>query len=679
LESTVTDNLGTSPCITDRSKLQIKWLEKTWKYCIDKNYLAYLKNVHIVPLLTKGSWKIPESADLLPFSDMVLIKSFENDKLPEGLCNCFESMGVRVLESLPDWIPRDKTKPYFYWPSQKSILSLLTKIGSRESINQHTELFNSRCQWEDKSVFTTCFAKLHHALTEEGVQFLKKAEIFKAVNSISDIGTDIAVDEINCYINEKLHFPDDVCFTKRCIKSSHSYERLLETLGASKLELEDLVVAKLTYFQKPSSTIEIPKFMDYFISNFHLFQTNDVVIELASKIQFLRAGTQRFKASDLYDPSDQNLQDLLFEEALLPETKKKLSDEKVRILRFLGLKGYKDITADVILKVAKTLDTWSREKTCGEQSFRKASVLMNILQTQHTLLEAKCLNGFTLANSLENLSCIPVQVKRVPAYPECVKWNPEHKILCTPLEANESRNSHLIGGIKPVVVCTSSKMNSLFKWQSAPSIQDVLSQLKIVCESYSVHSRLEILPLIKSIYQHLSSRNREMWQNKISFTNEKIVWTGYDFATASKVIVAHESNDLDLYPYFCFVPTEFQTMQQLYTSFGCRLRQDIDVLLDTLGQIKEVHIVIQDEETVRRDRSIVCKILDKIGSNFEQYLGSCKESDILMMVYDSDPSRLHLLPLPECTYDDDPSFYFENDENVNLVHELISPNTVESL
>ncbi|XP_053402674.1 uncharacterized protein LOC128557994 [Mercenaria mercenaria] len=332
LETTITNQLGTNPRITQNSKLSFAWLHHTWKYIIEKNYVSHVKNVHIVPVLTTGTWVSPESVDLILLSNMLLVRLSNKDELPEGLCRCFENMGVKVIGSLPEWVPREKVKAHFFWPSQKSIIALLTKLGTTESAEETTEIFNARCKWQDKCVLTACLAKCHHILTEEAIEFLTTLTIFRAISTIEDTGTDTALSNTSCYINVKEQFPEGVHFQNPCIAADSSKEALLSTLGARKLELDELVLATLNGFQTEGgqNANEIPKFMDYLINKFHLFQTNPQIINSASNIPFLRAGNKRCKASDLFDPSDCRLQHLLIGDALLPETKKRLSNEKVR-------------------------------------------------------------------------------------------------------------------------------------------------------------------------------------------------------------------------------------------------------------------------------------------------------------------------------------------------------------
>lgn len=681
LETTIKNQLGTSLCITQQTKLSFKWLQAVWSFIIERNCIQEFRNVHIVPVLTKGTWEEPEALDLKTFNDTLLVKSSMKDELPESVCSCFENLGIRVLSSLPDWIPKEKVKMHFYWPTQKSFVALLSKLGSDSHAKEIVEIFNTTCKVQDKSAFATCIAKCAHILTDKATEFVKSLKLFSAISSIKDKGTLSSVSETRYYLKDKV-FPEGVQFPFSCLDADRSNEALLMHLGAREIDCQELVLSSLKGFQNKGfqNSNEVLKFMDFFINKFHLFQSNQEIIDSASNVPFLRAGSNRHKAKDLFDPSDNLLKDLLFRDELLPETKKPLSAEKIRILKFLGLKTSEDITADTIFQVAKSLDCWPEESKDNSQCLRKAEALMKLLHSKHFLLDEKCYNGETLANCLRTLSCFPVERNRVAPYPSCVGWFSDKVILCKPIDAKEKYFGCLVGAIVPIVSSSSERLNAEFEWTKQPSISDVMSQLKVVKDSYSVQYRPDIMPLIKAIYSHLSKRNREVWNYSQAFSDDKIIWNGEDFVPAKQVVVLKQPGDLELQPYFSFLPAEFANMQDLFSAFGCPLKQDNYILVETLKLIKECHKTIRDAQTVTRDRITVCHILEKVAEKVSEAKLSIEDFDIQMMVHDDSLSNsICLFPISECVYDDDPTFYFEKDENVHLVHEMVSKDIVEAL
>ncbi|XP_053389126.1 sacsin-like, partial [Mercenaria mercenaria] len=441
-EKTMTREFGysTSRRLTESKILTTKWLHDVWHYISSKGIISSLTTLQLVPVLKDGTWKNPQIIDLAKLSNLLLVKSSNGDTLGDDVCKCFEIMGVTVLDSLPPWIQNESIMKYCFWPRSKSVVALLSKIGSSRNVNQTVAAFNKNCNWKDKVGIKTLLEKCQIEFTEDSKRLLREMEILPAVTFINGRWYATSVTEIPRFINGTENFPSSMPLPFACVTIASTVESLIVSLGGSKVHVEEIVIESMKRLDagKFRGTDEMKHFMKYFLENFHQFTNNSVIVNCARNLRFLTTGHDscRYKASELFDSSDTLLLDLLCEESLVPDATHAQNDAAIRVLKHLGLRGLDDIDCNILYKVARTLDKWSKERKQDSDLVRKAKAFMQLLFLKPSLLHGICQKGFTLVDSINSISCIQIQ-SRLPSYPACLRWFSNNGVLCKPSDAKD--------------------------------------------------------------------------------------------------------------------------------------------------------------------------------------------------------------------------------------------------
>ncbi|XP_060572031.1 sacsin-like [Ruditapes philippinarum] len=685
LKDILKTELGASTTLrlTGSNKLTIQWLHDVWEFFIMKGNISISTGLSIVPVLKQGSWKSPKVIHLAKLTDLLLLRS--KDGFPEEVYSCFHLLGVTILESLPPWIPQDIIHQYCLSPSHKNVISLLSRISKGQTVYQSVTAFNNSCSLNEKRAFMKMLVKCQFEMSENVKLFTKELKIFEAVNYIDGKRKAASLTETPTFINGKESFPTSVMLPFTCLQVNVSLESFVAKLGGRKISVEYIVeeYLKIANQRLEENNKEFNLFIKYLITNFHYFKNSSKIVRLAKNLRFLKTGpnSRSYIASELFDPSEKVIEDLLYGECLLPDSTYTKDTEAVHILKILGLKGIQDIDCMLLYSVATTLNDLNRkcQRKNNKDLLRKAKAFMNIISRKPSLLEDACRNGFSLGESIYSFACIPVE-KRVPGYPPCITWFKSNDTLCKPSDAKDISLSLLVGGIMPIIECTSEPFAGVFGWKDPPAISNIFEQLKIVRNCYSVHYRSDVMPIIKSIYDHLSKRQEEVRKLKDDLAVEYIIWTGEDFVTPERVIVEKQKADIDLHPHYYYLPEEYMCIQHLFISLGCLPKQDICTLQNTIKCINSCNEKVESKVIMNRDKRIVVDILEKIASLVLDGFVSVGDLEILMMVHDTCyPSGFTLRPASECTYDDDPTLFCVDNGDSYLVHEMIPVKTATAL
>ena len=671
--------------ITNTTSLSIHWLCEVWRLIVSsEGYdLNLFSNIPLVPVLHEGTWLNPQSVSLVKLTSLLLIQTCDGDKLSDGICDIFKMMGVNVLSKLPNWIPVDKVKQFFFWPNDKSIIALFSTIHARDDLEQTVYMFNKSCsnvrRRELLSFLMTCQSDISQNTGARNV--LKRLNLFPVVNRISDDTTDDfdSISKCQRYINGSRteYFPKNVPLPFRCLLVKSSCNGLMISLGARMVHLDELVTEALKRCEKADTGVHV--FMEYFVKNFYRFRDKPAIVKIARRVPFLLTSkdSTRYKACELFDPTNDRIQDLLYNEFLTPEIKQTLNDEIIVSLRVLGLREESSIDAELLLQVAQTLDKVAVKKLKNINYEKKAVAFISIISSRPLVLNDICYNNQDLKTNLASLSCICVQKQAFELYPKCIPWYEHDKEFCRPTEARDVQQCLLVGGTMPTVVCKSDRLREIFPWKQSPPFEKVIQQLRLLRNNFTVKRKSEVMPSIKKIFDHMNRNIEQVIKHNSVFRNEDLIWTGENFVSAERIAISRREDDIDLEPYFFRLSPEYEEFALLLEAIGCKSKQDETVLLNVLHFIKSEHSSTQPESVVNRDRLIVCNILTKLASL--KNMDAMDESRVLMMVRDQNVNSLKLYPISVCTYDDDPAAYSELDDNVYLVHEMIPHPVAEDL
>ncbi|XP_053401274.1 sacsin-like [Mercenaria mercenaria] len=684
LKQTLAIHVGseTNVRLTRNSSLTGKWLENVWNVLIDKNMVKSIKDIPLVPILMQGSWSDPHIIDMVRLSEFIIIKESEDSVLVDGLCNCLLAMKVKVLPSLPEWIRFEPIQEFVYRPTKESIASLLGAVYKKMGDIAVSEfnivsLVNSQIREA-----LTHFASTIAYIDKDLVKFLRKLKLFRAVHTIDDKGQYTAVADVPRYIHEHVNFPAGVELPFKCIKLSSSEDNIIKHLEAEDISTESLVLSTIHNLLLHKKHGQISIFVKYFMENFNLFEANTAICDNAAQLPFLKVGTELHKPSDLFDPSSSSLQRLLIGESLFPENPSEYSNGEIRTLRRLGIKGKDKIDAFVMVQVANTLNSWSKDDAKSYDLTRKAVEFLEIVVHHPDLLDSFCYGTTTLGNALKSVSCIPVMQNSPVDYPAGLPWFSERVKICKPEEAKFVEWSLLAGATVPVVDCTSDKIVQIFKWNVAPKMDIVLQQLSFIRQHYHVQNKPDYMRAIQRIYKHLNQFRDEVSKYRSTLENSAVVWTGFGFELPRKVIIKKQEQDLDLKPYYCNLPEEIRDMDDLFLHLGCNPEENNDILLSVLQNIKLKYESSTGsiKSSLSRDSDIVLEILKVLASRRRDGNLDIDDSELLMLVESQSSETLSLQYISGCIFDDDQDELDQEEQKMfYIVNEVVPVSVAKDL
>ncbi|XP_060607761.1 sacsin-like [Ruditapes philippinarum] len=670
---------------TKSSSLPIQWMEHLWHVLINKDMVKYFKDIPLVPILIQGSWTDPDVIELVRLSDFIIIKEIEHIKecgLNDGLVKCLKALNVKVLPSLPEWIQFESIQNFVKRPTKEEIIYLFgevyNKIGENAvfKLNQALEM-----DGQIREVLIQ-FASSLVCLEPELVEMFRKLHLFRAGRSLEDEGQYSSVVKVEKVIPENINFPVGVDLPFLCIKVDTEDQHLIKLLDMDIVTLEALILSTIKKLQVSKSSGQVTTFMTFFLVNFKLFENKDSICNNAAKLPFLTMDTMLHVPSDLFDPSCSLLQRLLIGESLFPERSIEFSGRELEALRSLGLKSKENLNGCIMLKVANSLKLWMGDAQKSDDLSKKADAFMEVLVDNPSLLDHYCNGSTTLGNALMSIQCIPVVQTPPENYPNGLPWFSKNVKLCKPDKAKHSKLSLFAGATVPIVDCSSQKVIKYFKWEEYPSLEIVLNQLAYIRQHYKVKYKPDYVKATQQIYNYLHESKGKYLILHDTLKDENILWTGYSFVKPSSVIITKREGDLDLKPYFYYVPEEFHNMNELFLQLGCNLEQNNELLLTTLQDIKFKH---ESAETINtsslsHDTEIALKILKCLARKQNDGSLNVEESKMLMLVENPLPERLSLQPVSVCILDEDQDELDEEEEkSLYIVNPIVPANVAKDL
>ncbi|XP_053401273.1 sacsin-like [Mercenaria mercenaria] len=684
LKQTIVNHIGsdTNVRLTRNSSLTGQWLENVWHVLIDKNMVKYFKDIPLVPILMQGSWIDPHIIELVRLSEFIIVKESEDSVLEDGLCNCLLAMKVKVLPSLPEWIRFESIQEFVYRPTKESLASLLGAVYKKTGDIAVSE-FNivSQVNSQIREALTQ-FASTLAYIDKDVVKLLRKLRLFRAVHTIDDKGQYTAIADVPRYIHEDINFPPGVELPFNCIKLSSSDYNIIKHLGAENISTESLVLSTIQNLLLHKKHDQISMFMKYFMENFNLFEANTAICDNASHLPFLKVGTELHKPSDLFDPSSSSLQRLLIGESLFPENPCEYNNDEIRTLIRLGIKGKDKIDASIMLQVANTLGSWSKDDQKSYDLTRKAVEFLENLVHHPNLLDNFCNGTTTLGNALMSVTCIPVIQNSPVDYPEGLPWFSKRVKICKPEEAKVVEWSLLAGATVPMVDCASDKIVHMFKWNVAPKMDIVLQQLAFIRQHYNVQNKPDYMRAVQRIYKHLNQFRDEVSKFRNTLENNAVVWTGFGFELPRNVIVTKREQDLDLKPYYCNLPEEIRDMDDLFLHLGCRPEENNDILLSVLHSIKLKYESSTEscESSLSKDSNIVLEILKVLASRRRDGSLDIDDTKLLMLVESQSLEKLSLQYISDCIFDDDQDELDQEEQKIfYIVNEVVPVSVARDL
>ncbi|KAI0220051.1 Sacsin [Lamellibrachia satsuma] len=555
------------------------WLERLWIY-LCRQHPTDLTPFLDLPILPLGEDKVVP----LTLPSMVIMRSEFGVELSPGLCHCLELVGVTVVDGLADHVRyhaavvgsfvrppmpknvvdailtasikndvitvfRDHTKE----AEKLELLELIGNIGSESNEERHKEFLR-----------TLPLFKSTHS-TPEQPQFVSAAEVKKAhashsivtlMESFIDVSTSEAMSAATTLGVEIL---DDVSFIKY---------HVLSEMRNSGLKPED-----------------VQKCMHYVFDNIQMLQRVDPqILQHFIDISFVTTkGGQLVSSNSVYDPTDGTLQKLFVGENNHFPSGFYDSPETLVILRKMGMKTSRDVSAHDILSTATHIETMSN--TLANDKRHKAETLLMFLANFRSDLLQKAVNGQLLLDWLKDLAWVPVCIDMPEQFPVGLKIN-AGEVFRTAADVKSYDWACIVGSVVPIVRCRAKEnISTLFGWDRPPSLADIVRQFTLLVASYSYDATADYTVVVRSTYDALSAHPLSAVRDALEAAElREWVWHGEGFTTVERALL--QRPPLTLKPYVYALTPGLQRFHTLLSGCGVRRQCSSDVLVDVLHHMK---------------------------------------------------------------------------------------------
>ena len=618
--------------------------------------------------------------ELRKLTDMLIMKEWFGNSLPDGVCRALESMTVTIIRSLPTWLKDHQIQDYLYSSTAESVVRLLGNIPPNDALR-----LNTICRNEDRKAFAAFIGKCESlGLTSGNArQTLKQLKIFDRKTKSSDRPTLVAVEDCR-EILEKEDFP--VKYPRPFLVSTSNAERNLAfMLGATivkrtNLILDTLEVMKAGDGRNKYSASDTIEFMKYLLRLVNKIESNSSIMNAMKCIAFVESSGTLKMASDVFDRTERMAAELFYGESVFPDDKELTREPYLSGLLKLGMRRLENLQARDLLQTADCLDKMSKSR-CDNFVVSKSKAFQKVAEKYPELLSPP----------IRSKKCIFPRISRINGYPEEIQWFGSKAGLCTPSSITSSAFAPLVGSVQAVVDTKSaSKLSEHFAWNKSPAVSQVMCNFQIVIRALKRENKPQLLSLIDSVYTYMSKQHhfdvilqvlKEISSDAVEDIN--IILCGEQFVCPRKVYFSDNGIGISLQPYLFKLSDEFQHFTTLFSQLGCHECVTSELLLDILECIKDKYDTVEDNapNDVRNDLRIVIGITNWFRDTMDEK--ELKPMSILVPIYTGNPNHLCLKPARDCTYCESASLeelsYDEIDSRIVYVHPDIAEQTARKL
>ena len=544
------------------------WLERLWIY-LRRQHPTDLTPFLDLPILPLGEDKVVP----LTLPSLLILRSEFGVELSPGLCHCLELVGVTVVDGLADHVRcHAAVVGSFVRPTTpKNVVDAMLTASRKNGV---ITVFRDHTTEAEKLELLELIGKISSVSIEETHRvFLRTLPLFKSTRSTPEQPQFVSAAEV-----KKAH-------------ASHSIVTLMEAFidvstseamsAATTLEVEILDDVSFIEYHvlsemrnrrlKPD---DVQKCMHYVFDNIQMLQRVDPqLLQHFTDISFVTTkGGQVVSPNSVYDPINGTLQKLFVGEDNHFPSGFYDSPESLVILRKMGMKTSRDVSAHDILYTAAHIETMSN--TLDDDTRQKAETLLMFLANNCDLLQEE-VNGKLLVDWLKDLTWVPV----------CIDM-PEQLVLRTAADVKSCDWACIVGSVVPIVLCRAKEnISTLFGWDRPPSLADIVRQFTLLVASYSYDSTADYTVVVRSTYDALSTHPLSAVRDALEAAElSEWVWHGEGFTTVERVLL--QPPPLPLKPYVYALTPGLQRFHTLLSGCGVRRQCSSDVLVNVLHDMK---------------------------------------------------------------------------------------------
>ena len=659
------------------------WLKLVWEY-LSRNfttaaYIPCLTNLPLIPLNLDGK---PVLLAPLRHPSSIVLRRSKYDFLDDAQENVLKKIGLVVVNDCPCFITQHPLvlDTFVNPPSPPGVLMAMTfclansptflrdvhRLSSQEKRVLRSFLASTQKRHLRKNEWNLlCVLPLFE--THFG-EFVSKKEGMFAVPT-NALPIQLKVDLIDSSSED-----------------SRSLARLLEIRILNTTELLCEIV--FPSIQKGQySEEQIDELMPFVLRNFsHLIRLDENFTSKIKELPFVPNGRERVKPSSVFDPRNENLQQLLAHEDVFPVGEQYKDPAVLVVLGELGMRNEDKITAKHILNSARQLSMLPFHNSVE----KKAEAVLQYLSS-HTNQLLENIDRHTLASLLKDTCWVPPLRQRSWGFPHSLPWWMENekdtRHFLKPSELSSSQYVSLVGSVKPIVDVEKSKqICTIFGWGSQPNAFDVLRHLKNVVNFYTEDEKPHYIAMVNEIYYFLNNSDLDISDHLFDEAGvSKWAWNGYGFSSPCKML--SDETTIDLTPYIVRLPSEMVKFRHLFSSFGMKTECNQDLLLQVLSMIKNKYdnlISKLQRSEVRHDVKLCVDILNELASQKEGAgLSPEFQKKVFIPVHNGDNTCARLEPLQNCMYGETDDWLTNEVSDVEvdcyLVHPTVPTRTAELL
>ena len=652
------------------------WLELVWNYLRTKFATNDgLRGFAGLPLIPHDMSQVPISLARLQHPSKIIVKSLYDEFLDETLLQSLKDLGLVIIQECPSYITLHPAviNAFIYPPSPHGVLKALSACSSVVESNKHS------LTDEGKRSLRKFFSK-ESSLEPQAKQLLRTLPLFETLNK-----SFVSGEQDLCAAPPEGSYP------------AHPRRDLIDVTDDDSKKLAHLLdircLSPIEFFLEvvfPDvrggnySNAKIDRIMEFVMERFQVYASEDARFEESlANLPFVPSKNRRARAMDLFDPGIALLKRMLSEEDVFPVGEQYTNPATLVVLKKLGMKSEKQISADDLYRSARKISQMSNLKKAKE----KSAAILVYLERNSTKLQ-QTVSGVTLKQLLRDVPWVSEVKERPFGVPVSLYKTEESGIpyFYKPTEVTCEDKVNLIGTVTPIVgVDSSSQLAKCFGWDNMPHALDVVKHLKTVVTHYDPDEKQYYISTVKDIYSYLNQvADPGVIKNALQgIENSCWVWNGDGFCSPDVVLAVRPP--IDLTPYICSLPSEVMQFSNFFSKFGMKEHCDTLFFVHVLHLMKQKYASAREYPSteVKRDLRLSADILNEIKPKEGEQLPTEIQEKVLIPTHVEGDSYLRLALVEDCMYCDhewlEDGTSAEEETDCFFVHQIIPHSTAELL
>ena len=652
------------------------WLELVWNY-LRTTFATNdgLRGFAGLPLIPHDMSQVPISLARLQHPSKIIVKSLYDEFLDETLLQSLKDLGLVIIQECPSYITLHPAviNAFIYPPSPHGVLKALSACSSVVESNKHS------LTDEGKRSLRKFFSK-ESSLEPQAKQLLRTLPLFETLNK-----SFVSGEQDLCAAPPEGSYP------------AHPRRDLIDVTDDDSKKLAHLLdircLSPIEFFLEvvfPDvrggnySNAKIDRIMEFVMERFQVYASEDARFEESlANLPFVLSKNRRARAMDLFDPGIALLKRMLSEEDVFPVGEQYTNPATLIVLKKLGMKSEKQISADDLYRSARKISQMSNLKEAKE----KSAAILVYLESNSTKLQ-QTVSGVTLKQLLRDVPWVSEVKERPFGVPASLYKTEESGIpyFYKPTEVTCEDKVNLIGTVTPIVgVDSSSQLAKCFGWDNMPHALNVVKHLKTVVTHYNPDEKQYYISTVKDIYSYLNQvADPGVIKNALQgIENSCWVWNGDGFCSPDVVLAVRPP--IDLTPYICSLPSEVMQFSNFFSKFGMKEHCDALFFVHVLHLMKQKYASAREypNTEVKRDLRLSADILNEIKPKEGEQLPTEIQEKVLIPTHVEGDSYLRLAPVEDCMYCDhewlEDGTSAEEETDCCFVHPIIPHSTAELL